>query len=84
MLTSLGNITFFIIKKYVHQIITISEEAIISAMRTIWERMEIIVEHSAAVPFGALLEGKVNFKGKRIGLIISEGNVDLEKLPWQK
>ncbi len=83
LLTSLGDITFSIIRRYVHQIVTVSEEIIMSAMRAIWERMKIIVEPSAAVPFGALLEGKVNFRGKRIGLIISGGNVDLDKLPWQ-
>jgi len=82
LLTSLGDITFPIIRKYVHQIVTVSEEAIISAMRLIWERMKIIIEPSAAVPFGALLERKVNLEGSRIGVIISGGNVDLDKLPW--
>jgi len=82
LLSSLGDRTFPIIRKRVEQIITVSDDAIISAMRHIWERMKIVVEPSAAVPFGALLEAKIDLAGKRIGIIISGGNVDLEKLPW--
>lgn len=84
LLTSLGDLTFPIIRKYVDQIVTVSEDAIISSMRLIWERMKIIIEPSAAVPFGALLEKKTNLKGNRIGIILSGGNVDLDKLPWLK
>ncbi len=80
--TSLGDLTFPILRKYVHQIVTVSEDAIISSMRLVWERMKIIIEPSAAVPFGALLENKIQFRGKRVGIIISGGNVDLDKLPW--
>jgi threonine dehydratase len=82
LLTSLGDKTFPIIRERVNEIVTVSDEVIIQAMRHIWERMKIVVEPSAAVPFGALLEGKINLKGKRIGIIISGGNVDLGKLPW--
>lgn len=82
LLTSLGNKTFPIIQKHVKQIVTVSDEATIAAMRYIWERMKIVVEPSAAVPFGAVLEKKVDFSGKRIGIILSGGNVDLNKLPW--
>ena len=82
LLTSLGDKTFPIIRKYVHEIVTVSEEAIISSMRLIWERMKIVIEPSAAVPFGVLLESKIDLKGKRIGIIISGGNVDLDKLPF--
>jgi threonine dehydratase len=82
LLTSLGDKTFPIIRKYVHQIVTVSEQAIIFSMRIIWERMKIVIEPSAAVPFGALLENKIDVKGKRIGIIISGGDVDLEKLPF--
>ncbi|MBN2090144.1 pyridoxal-phosphate dependent enzyme [candidate division KSB1 bacterium] len=82
LLTSLGDLTFAIIQKYVHQIITSSEEAIIQAMKLTWERMKIIIEPSSAVPLGALLERKLDIKNKRIGIIISGGNVDLTKLPW--
>jgi len=80
--TSLGTLTFSIIKKHVSDIVTVSEEDIIRAMRTIWERMKLVVEPSAAVPLGALLSGRKDFRGKRIGIILSGGNVDLERLPW--
>ncbi len=80
--TSLGELTFAIIQKYVHQIVTVSEEAIIQAMKLTWERMKIIIEPSSAVPLGALLEKKWAVKNKRIGIILSGGNVDLTKLPW--
>jgi len=53
-------------------------------MRHIWERMKIIIEPSSAVPFAALLEGKIEVAGKNVGIILSGGNVDLEKLPWVK
>jgi threonine dehydratase len=81
--TSLGDLTFPIILENVDDIITVSENGIITAMRTIWERMKLIVEPSAAVPLGALMEKKLDVKGMRIGIILSGGNVDLEILPWQ-
>ncbi|GAB4379139.1 MAG: pyridoxal-phosphate dependent enzyme [Calditrichia bacterium] len=84
LLTSLGTLTFPIIQKYVDQIVTVEDNRIIQAMRLIWERMKIIVEPSAAVPLAALLDGKLKVSGKRVGIIISGGNVDLEKLPWIK
>lgn len=80
--TSLGDLTFPIIRKYVKEIVTVSEEGIIQAMRCIWERMKIIVEPSAAVPLGAILAKPIEFSGKRIGIIVSGGNVDLSNLPW--
>ena len=80
--TSLGDLTFPIIKRHVRDILTVSEEGIVTAMRTIWERMKIIVEPSAAVPLGALLARRPEFSGKRIGLILSGGNADLAHLPW--
>jgi threonine dehydratase len=82
LLTSLGDNTFPIIKEHVEQIVTVSEEAIIAGMRHVWERTKIIIEASAAVPVGALLEGKIDLAGLRIGVILSGGNVDLDKLPW--
>lgn len=82
LLTSLGELTFAIIQQHVAQIVTVSEEAIISAMRQVWERMKIIIEPSAAVPVGALLEKQVPLAGQRIGIILSGGNVDLDRLPW--
>ena len=80
--TSLGSLTFPIIRKRVKDILTVSEKDIISAMRLIWERMKIVVEPSAAVPLGALLTRARQFSGKRIGIILSGGNVDLGRLPW--
>jgi threonine dehydratase len=60
----------------------VSEDAIISAMRTIWETMKIIVEPSAAVPFAAIQGRKIDVAGQRIGIILTGGNVDLDALPW--
>ena len=82
LLTSLGSLTYPIIMKYVNDILTVSEESIVKAMKLIWERMKIIVEPSSAVPFAAVLENKTKFQGKRVGIIVSGGNVDLSKLPW--
>jgi len=80
--TSLGALTFPIIYEHVKDIITVSEEGIIAAMRLIWERMKIIVEPSASVPLGAIMERPKHFIGKRIGIILSGGNVDMDALPW--
>jgi threonine dehydratase len=82
LLTSLGDMTFAIIQQHVEQIITVSEEAIIKAMRSVWERMKILIEPSAAVPIAALLEQPGDLRGKRLGVILSGGNVDLDRLPW--
>ncbi|NOZ03766.1 MAG: pyridoxal-phosphate dependent enzyme [FCB group bacterium] len=80
--TSLGSLTFPIIKKRVHDIVTVSEAGIIQAMRLVWERMKIIIEPSAAVPIAAVLEKKLPVERKRIGVILSGGNIDLDHLPW--
>ena len=80
--TSLGDLTFPIIRRHVKDIVTVSEEGIVKAMRYIWERMKIIVEPSAAVPLGAFLTNRIEFSGKRIGVILSGGNVNLANLPW--
>lgn len=80
--TELGDINFPIIQKHVEKIIRVTEEEIISAMRLIWERMKIIVEPSSAVALAALIKEKKIFKNKKIGVIISGGNVDLSKLPF--
>ena len=82
LLTSLGSLTFPIILNNVDQIVTVSEEGIVAAMRIIWERMKIIIEPSSAVPLAAILENKVAAKGKKVGIILSGGNVDLGKLPF--
>ena len=82
--TSLGTITFPIILNHVHRIVTVSEESIVKSMRFLWERMKIMVEPSSAVPFAALMEGKIEITGIKVGIIISGGNVDLDHLPWMK
>jgi threonine dehydratase len=82
LLTSLGSLTFPIIQEHVNRIVTVSEESIIEAMKLIWERTKLIVEPSSAVPFAAILENKKDFYQKRVGLILSGGNVDLDSLPW--
>jgi threonine dehydratase len=79
LLTSLGDKTFPIIKEYVKEIITVNDQEIIAAMRLIWERLKIIVEPSGTVPFAAVLKDKEKFKDKRVGIIFSGGNVDLER-----
>jgi len=80
--TSLGDLTFPIIQRYVRDIVLVSEEAIVEAMRCLWERMKILVEPSAAVPLGAVLSRRLDVAGRRAGLIVSGGNVDLDRLPW--
>ena len=80
--TNVGERTFPIIRRYVDDIVTVSEQAIVSAMRTIWETMKTIIEPSAAVPYAAILENKIDVNGKRAGMILTGGNVDLDALPW--
>lgn len=80
--TSLGELPFSIIKTHVDGIVTVSESSIKEAMRYIWERMNIIIEPSCAVPIAAVFENKVDVKGKSVGIIITGGNVDLGNLPW--
>ncbi len=82
LLTSLGKLTFPIINNHVSGIVTVSENGIIKAMRLIYERMKIVIEPSAAVPLAAILENKINIKGMNVGIILSGGNVGLDKLPW--
>ena len=84
LLTSLGELTFPIIKEHVADILTAREETIVAAMKLVWERMKLVVEPSGVVPLAALMENKTLFTGKRVGIIFSGGNVDLTKLPWVK
>lgn len=82
LLTSLSQLTFDIIRKNVNDIYTVAEESIKESMKLIWERMKIIVEPSSATVLAAIGENHGFFKGKRVGLIISGGNVDLTRLPF--
>src|SRR5881392_1290039 len=80
--TNVGERNFPIIQRYVDDVVTVGEDAIISAMRTIWETMKIVIEPSAAVPYAAMVEGEIDISGKRVGIILTGGNVDLDALPW--
>jgi threonine dehydratase len=79
LLTSLGDKTFPIIQENVSAIITVSDAEIVEAMRMLWERVKIIVEPSGAVALAAILKQKEKFSGKKVGVILSGGNVDLQK-----
>ena len=78
----IGTLTFPVIADLVDDIITVTEEEIIDSMRMIWERLKMIVEPSSSIALGAILKNKDKFNGKKVGLIISGGNVDLDHLPW--
>ncbi|MFO7654935.1 MAG: pyridoxal-phosphate dependent enzyme [Candidatus Krumholzibacteriia bacterium] len=82
LLTSLGRLNFAIIQRHVRAILTAGDPAVLHAMRLIWERMKIVVEPSAAVVLAALIERRAEVPGHRVGLILSGGNVDLDRLPW--
>jgi threonine dehydratase len=81
--SSLGDKTFAVLSSRVDGIETASEEAIIRAMRLSWEKLKMIVEPSSAVPLAMLLERKISLDGLRVGIVLSGGNVDLDRLPWQ-
>jgi threonine dehydratase len=82
LLTSLGQHTFPVIRQHVREIWTVDDPAIIAAMRLIFERMKIVVEPSAAVGLAAVLDHRQQVAGRRVGIILSGGNVDLGRLPW--
>jgi threonine dehydratase len=80
--TSLSERTFPLIQQNVDGIVTVSEDSIVAAMRRIWEVLKIIIEPSCAVPYAAIMEQKIDVTGKRVGIILTGGNVDLDALPW--
>jgi threonine dehydratase len=80
--TNVGERNFPVIQQYVDDIVTVSEEGIVSAMRTLWETLKMVVEPSAAVPYTAVFERKIDITGKSVGIILTGGNVDLDALPW--
>ncbi len=82
LLTSLGTLTFPIIRRLVNDIVTVNDQATMEAMKLVWERMKIIIEPSSAVALAMVLRHKQRFAGQKIGIIISGGNVDLMHLPW--
>ncbi len=82
LLTQLSDKTFGIIKENISEILTVDEDTIIKAVKMIWERMKIIVEPSGAVTLAVILANEQKFSGKKIALILSGGNIDLNRLPW--
>ncbi|NNF25001.1 MAG: pyridoxal-phosphate dependent enzyme [Rhodobacteraceae bacterium] len=80
----LKELTWHFVSNHVTDILTASEEEIIAAMKLTWQRMKIVMEASCAVPLAVILKNKEKFAGKRVGVIITGGNVDLDTLPWIK
>jgi threonine dehydratase len=81
---SLGTLTFEIIRARVTDILTVTEDQIVAAMRLIWERMKLVVEPSCAVPLAAVLAYPEVFRDRAVGLVLTGGNVDLDALPWAR
>jgi threonine dehydratase len=80
--TTIGEKNFPLTQRFVDDVVTVSETAIIAAMRCLWEELKIIIEPSSAVPYAAIMEGKISVTGHRTGIILTGGNVDLDALPW--
>jgi threonine dehydratase len=74
--------TFGLIRRHVDDVVTVSETAIVRAMRTLWQQLKIVVEASSAVPYAAVLEQLVDVRDRRVGIVLTGGNVDLDALPW--
>jgi threonine dehydratase len=74
--------TFGLIRRHVDDIVTVSDSAIVQAMRTLWQQLRVIVEASSAVPYAAVQAGQLDVAGARVGIILTGGNVDLDQLPW--
>ena len=75
--------TFAEIRSHVSDIVTVSEDSTVAAMRAVWEVLKIVVEPSGAVPYAAIVENRIDVRGKRVGIILTGGNLDLDRLPWQ-
>jgi threonine dehydratase len=82
--TTIGEENLAIVRARVDAVVTVTEAEIVAAMRELWEALHVVVEPSGAVPFAAIQSGKIDVSGKRVGLILSGGNVDLDALPWAK
>ncbi len=80
----LKDLTWHFVSSHVTDILTATEDEIVDAMKLTWERMKIVMEPSSAVPLATILKNRAVFEGKRVGVIITGGNVDLEKLPWMQ
>ncbi|NRA88540.1 MAG: pyridoxal-phosphate dependent enzyme, partial [Rhizobiales bacterium] len=80
----LKDLTWHFVSNYVEDILLVDEQEIVNAMFLIWQRMKIVIEPSSAVALAAIIKNKAIFKGKKIGVILTGGNVDLKKLPWMQ
>jgi threonine dehydratase/serine racemase len=81
---TLSERTFAIFQRHVRQVLTVREDQIVAAMRLIWERIKLVVEPSGAVPLAAILAEPGLFHRRRVGIVLSGGNLDLDRLPWQR
>ena len=84
LLVPLKELTWHFVSNHVSEIYTASEEEIINAMKLTWKHLRVVMEPSSAVPLAVVLKNPQAFRGKRVGIIITGGNVDLDKLPWMK
>ena len=84
LLVPLKDLTWHFVSNHVSEIYTASEEEIIAAMKLAWKHLRVVMEPSSAVPLACILKNAQAFRGKRVGIIITGGNVDLDKLPWMK
>ncbi|HNC23784.1 MAG TPA: pyridoxal-phosphate dependent enzyme [Opitutaceae bacterium] len=82
--TTIGAPNYEIMRRHVDGVLTVSEAGIVAAMRTLWEQLHVIVESSGAVPYAAVAERRLDVAGRKVGLILTGGNVDLDALPWLK
>ena len=80
----LRELTWHFVRNHVSDVLTVSEQEIVDAMKLVWTRMKIVVEPSSAVPLAAIVKNGNLFGGKRVGVILTGGNVDLDVLPWQQ
>jgi threonine dehydratase len=80
--SSLGKLNFDLIREHVDDVVTVTEESIVSAMQWIWTRTKLVVEPSAAVPLAAVMSDLDRFEGRRLSLVLTGGNVDLDRLPF--
>jgi threonine dehydratase len=76
--------TFAHIRRGVDEVVTVTDDEIVAALRALWEALKVVVEPSAAVPYAAIRAGRVDVSGKRVGIILTGGNVDLDRLPWAR
>lgn len=78
----LKDLTWHFVRRHVTDVLTASEEEIVAAMKLIWKRMKLVMEPSSAVPLAAILKNRDVFAGRRVGVVVTGGNVDIDRLPW--